>query len=81
MSQNNPQLICRLSDHDRRQGVQRAADGSVSSTEAHAEIMGGPERYIHHGSSLKLVCLLKGATEPPVYVFWYRGERMINYDK
>ncbi|XP_045113693.1 uncharacterized protein LOC123505909 isoform X3 [Portunus trituberculatus] len=49
--------------------------------EAHAEIMGTPERYIHHGSSLKLVCLLKGATEPPVYVFWYRGERMINYDK
>lgn len=48
---------------------------------AHAEIMGGPERYIHHGSSLGLVCLLKGATEPPVYVFWYRGERMINYDK
>ncbi|KAK8721167.1 hypothetical protein OTU49_012901, partial [Cherax quadricarinatus] len=49
--------------------------------EAHAEIVGGPERYIHHGSSLMLVCLLKSATEPPVYVFWYRGERMINYDK
>nr|XP_027227392.1 neurotrimin-like [Penaeus vannamei] len=48
---------------------------------AHAEIHGGPERYIHSGSSLMLVCLLKGATEPPVYVFWYRGDRMINYDK
>lgn len=61
--------------------VHRAINEPLPPTEAHAEIVGGPERYIHHGSSLKLVCLLKEATEPPVYVFWYRGERMINYDK
>jgi hypothetical protein len=27
------------------------------------------------------VCTLRQSTEPPVYVFWYHEERMINYDK
>ncbi|XP_068220444.1 opioid-binding protein/cell adhesion molecule homolog [Palaemon carinicauda] len=54
---------------------------NLSVVEAHAEIIGGTERFIHSGSSLMLVCLLKGATEPPTFVFWYRGDRMINYDK
>ncbi|XP_076038150.1 limbic system-associated membrane protein-like [Oratosquilla oratoria] len=49
--------------------------------EAHSEIAGGPDRYIHTGSALRLACLMRKMTEPPVYVFWYREDRMINYDK
>ncbi|XP_049964585.1 uncharacterized protein LOC126485023 [Schistocerca serialis cubense] len=48
--------------------------------EAHAELLGGPDKLVKRGSALRLVCALRGATEPPVYVFWYHGGRMVNYD-
>ncbi|PSN44261.1 hypothetical protein C0J52_24562 [Blattella germanica] len=48
--------------------------------EARAEILGGPDKFVKSGSSLRLTCLLKKSTEPPVYVFWYHESRMINYD-
>ncbi|XP_069672048.1 lachesin-like [Periplaneta americana] len=49
--------------------------------EAAAEILGAPDLHIKSGSTLRLVCTLKQSTEPPVYVFWYHEDRMINYDK
>ncbi|XP_044735150.1 matrix-remodeling-associated protein 5-like [Chrysoperla carnea] len=49
-------------------------------TEATAEILGSPDLHIKSGSTLKLVCTLRQSTEPPVYVFWYHEDRMINYD-
>lgn len=49
--------------------------------EATAEITGAPDLHIKSGSILNLVCALKQSTEAPTYVFWYHGERMINYDK
>ncbi|XP_023705892.1 uncharacterized protein LOC111863630 [Cryptotermes secundus] len=49
--------------------------------EAAAEILGAPDLHIKSGSKLRLVCTLRQSTEPPVYVFWYHEERMINYDK
>ncbi|XP_046399299.1 uncharacterized protein LOC124165818 [Ischnura elegans] len=48
--------------------------------EARAEILGGPDKHVKSGSALRLTCLLRRSTEPPVYVFWYRDDRMINYD-
>ncbi|XP_071439789.1 zwei Ig domain protein zig-8-like isoform X2 [Hetaerina americana] len=48
--------------------------------EAQAEILGGPDKHVKSGSSLRLTCLLRRSTEPPVYIFWYRDDRMINYD-
>lgn len=41
--------------------------------------MGGPEKYMTVGSSLRLVCVLRDHTQPPSYVFWYHDDRMINY--
>ncbi|KAJ4434705.1 hypothetical protein ANN_23273 [Periplaneta americana] len=49
-------------------------------SEARAEILGGPDKFVKSGSSLRLTCVLKKSTEPPVYVFWYHESRMINYD-
>ena len=49
-------------------------------SEARAEILGGPDKFVKSGSSLRLTCLLKKSTEPPAYVFWYHENRMINYD-
>lgn len=47
---------------------------------AAAEILGAPDLHIKSGSTLRLVCTLRQSTEPPVYVFWYHENRMINYD-
>lgn len=48
--------------------------------EARAEISGPAEKYLKPGSGLKLQCTVLQSTEPPVYVFWYHNNRMINYD-
>ncbi|RZF43606.1 hypothetical protein LSTR_LSTR009409 [Laodelphax striatellus] len=48
--------------------------------EARAEIVGGPDKIVKSGSTLKLTCLLRSTTEPPSFVFWYHESRMINYD-
>ncbi|KDR21278.1 IgLON family member 5, partial [Zootermopsis nevadensis] len=48
--------------------------------EARAEISGPAEKYLKLGSTLSLQCTLVSSTEPPVYVFWYHNNRMINYD-
>lgn len=47
--------------------------------EATSEVLGGPEKYVRVGSSLRLVCVLKDNTQPPAYVFWYHGPHMINF--
>nr|XP_045616478.1 opioid-binding protein/cell adhesion molecule homolog [Procambarus clarkii] len=52
---------------------------SLHVLEATAEILGGPEKYMTVGSSLRLVCVLRDHTQPPSYVFWYHDDRMINY--
>ncbi|XP_021695569.1 uncharacterized protein LOC5567816 [Aedes aegypti] len=49
--------------------------------EAVAEILEAPDLHIDEGSTLRLECKLKRATESPLYVFWYHEERMVNYDQ
>lgn len=48
--------------------------------EARADISGPPEKYLKLGSPLRLGCKLMQSTEPPIFVFWYHNNRMINYD-
>lgn len=45
-----------------------------------ASIIGAPDYYIKSGSTINLTCTITQSPEPPVYVFWYHNERMINYD-
>lgn len=52
----------------------------LNITEAYSVIPGGPDLHVKQGSSLRLECQLMAATESPSYMFWFRGERMINYD-
>ncbi|KAG8225504.1 hypothetical protein J437_LFUL005930 [Ladona fulva] len=54
---------------------------SLCDTEARAEIIGAPDLHLKSGSTLRLSCVLRQSTEPPVYVFWYHDDRMINYDR
>ncbi|EDS42745.1 defective proboscis extension response [Culex quinquefasciatus] len=48
---------------------------------AAAEILEAPDLHIDEGSTLRLECKLKRATESPLYVFWYHEDRMVNYDQ
>ncbi|XP_025153859.1 uncharacterized protein LOC105189358 isoform X1 [Harpegnathos saltator] len=52
----------------------------LNTTEAYSMIPGGPDLHVKQGSSLRLECQLMAATELPSYIFWYRENRMINYD-
>lgn len=49
-------------------------------TEARAEIVGRPIRYLTPGSTLKLMCKIVQNTEASAFIFWYHDNRMINYD-
>ncbi|KAG7197224.1 hypothetical protein KM043_018351 [Ampulex compressa] len=53
----------------------------LNITEAYSIIPGAPDLHVKQGSSLRLECQLVAATESPQYVFWYRQDRMINYDE
>lgn len=49
--------------------------------EAVADIVGAPDLHIDEGSTLRLECKLKQATEYPDYVFWYHEHSMVNFDQ
>ncbi|XP_015593613.1 neural cell adhesion molecule 2 [Cephus cinctus] len=66
---------CQVATHPVQQYFAR-----LQITEAYSVIPGAPDLHVKQGSSLRLECHLMAATEPPVYVFWYRQGRMINYD-
>lgn len=42
----------------------------VHCAEAVADILGAPDLHIDEGSTLRLECRLKRATENPAFVFW-----------
>eukprot|EP00095_Tigriopus_kingsejongensis_P011330 maker-scaffold195_size270011-snap-gene-1.16 protein:Tk11330 transcript:maker-scaffold195_size270011-snap-gene-1.16-mRNA-1 annotation:"hypothetical protein KGM_18218" len=46
-----------------------------------AVIMGSSEFHLDRGSTLSLSCTVKQATTDTQFVFWYHGNRMINYDR
>lgn len=48
--------------------------------EAVADIIGAPDIHVDEGSTLRLECRLRRATENPAFVFWYHNTRMVNYD-
>ncbi|XP_014232002.1 neural cell adhesion molecule 2-like isoform X1 [Trichogramma pretiosum] len=66
---------CQVASHPVQQYFVR-----LRVTEAYSVIPGAPDLHVKQGSNLRLECQLMLATEAPVYVFWYRNSRMINYD-
>ncbi|KAG8201003.1 hypothetical protein JTE90_021465 [Oedothorax gibbosus] len=45
-----------------------------------SSIREAPDLYVKTGSSINLTCVISQSPEPPVFVFWYHNDRMINYD-
>ncbi|XP_028159628.1 neurotrimin-like [Ostrinia furnacalis] len=44
-----------------------------------AEILSGPELFVRAGSDINLTCVAKHAPDPPSFIYWYRGEQVVNY--
>ncbi|XP_068215786.1 uncharacterized protein [Palaemon carinicauda] len=53
---------------------------TLKVVEARAVIHGGPEVHIHTGNRLRLHCSVQQATEPPVFIFWFHNNSMVNYE-
>ncbi|CAG0891469.1 unnamed protein product [Darwinula stevensoni] len=48
--------------------------------EAEAEITGGRDQvHVMSGSKLELTCVLRQATQSPEFLFWYRGDTLLNF--
>ncbi|XP_047501778.1 uncharacterized protein LOC125047548 [Penaeus chinensis] len=45
-----------------------------------AEIINGPEIFVHRGSLINLTCIVTHGTELPVYVYWYHHNKVIDYE-
>ncbi|XP_076352845.1 zwei Ig domain protein zig-8-like isoform X2 [Tachypleus tridentatus] len=45
-----------------------------------ATIAGAPDLHFDSGSTINLTCIIKHSPSPPVFVFWYHGDNLINYD-
>lgn len=51
-----------------------------SPTEPQVNILGGPDLAVRLGSTINLTCIISQSADQLQYIFWYRDERMINYD-
>ncbi|XP_071039379.1 uncharacterized protein [Parasteatoda tepidariorum] len=47
---------------------------------AEAKVLEGPALYIQSGSTINLTCIVKEYAVPPIYVFWYHDDQMIDYE-
>lgn len=41
------------------------------------ELIGDTNRYVKEGSKVTLHCIVSGALDPPLYIFWYHGIQQI----
>ncbi|KAA0189598.1 hypothetical protein HAZT_HAZT001841, partial [Hyalella azteca] len=44
-----------------------------------AEMIGGREVFLDHGSTLNLTCLIHYSPSPPEFVLWYHRDKLVNY--
>ncbi|KAL7035831.1 hypothetical protein ACKWTF_008580 [Chironomus riparius] len=46
-----------------------------------AKIHGNPELYIKSGNDINLTCTTSHVTNPPSFIYWYKGGRVVNYSQ
>ncbi|RWS29166.1 Neurotrimin-like protein [Leptotrombidium deliense] len=47
----------------------------------YAGMVGSPDdMFVRAGSVINLTCVISRSPDPPAFVFWYRNDRMINFD-
>ncbi|KAK8723210.1 hypothetical protein OTU49_011911, partial [Cherax quadricarinatus] len=45
-----------------------------------AEVVHGPEIFVHRGSLINLTCVVTHGTQRPVYVYWYHHNKVLDYE-
>ncbi|XP_071543597.1 LOW QUALITY PROTEIN: uncharacterized protein [Panulirus ornatus] len=45
-----------------------------------AEVVNGPEIFVHRGSLINLTCVVTHGTQRPVYVYWYHHNKVLDYE-
>ncbi len=48
-------------------------------TDSRARIHESPDLHLEKGSRLSLSCSVSDPSAPPSYVYWYRGDTVLNY--
>ncbi|XP_076624931.1 protein amalgam isoform X1 [Colletes latitarsis] len=54
---------------------------NLSVVVSKAEISGNSELYIKSGSDINLTCIVLQTPEPPSFIYWYKGDHVINYSQ
>ncbi|XP_076294008.1 opioid-binding protein/cell adhesion molecule homolog isoform X2 [Lasioglossum baleicum] len=54
---------------------------NLSVVVSKAKINGNSELYIKSGSDINLTCVVLQTPEPPSFIYWYKGDHVINYSQ
>ncbi|KAK9306672.1 hypothetical protein QLX08_002747 [Tetragonisca angustula] len=54
---------------------------NLSVVVSKAKINGNSELYIKSGSDINLTCIVLQTPEPPSFIYWYKGDHVINYSQ
>lgn len=46
-----------------------------------AKILGNQELYVKSGSDINLTCIASQISNPPSFIYWYKGGRVVNYSQ
>lgn len=49
------------------------------TTEAQSQIKEGKKIVAESGSSVNMTCIIDQTTSPPLFVYWYRNDNVLNY--
>ncbi|XP_068984558.1 uncharacterized protein [Bombus flavifrons] len=54
---------------------------NLSVVVSKAKINGNSELYIKSGSDINLTCIVLQTPEPPSFIYWYKGDHVVNYSQ
>ncbi|XP_050714971.1 uncharacterized protein LOC126997800 [Eriocheir sinensis] len=53
----------------------------LAVVEPETAIVGGPDVYLNTGSQLALTCTVRFSPEPPAFILWYHGDKLVSYER
>lgn len=54
---------------------------STTTTVSKAKILGNHELFVKTGSDINLTCIASQISNPPSFIYWYKGGRVVNYSQ
>lgn len=69
---------CQISYHDDTEKKLKMPF-TLQVLESRAKILGSHDLYMKEGSEVELSCKVVDSPGPPAYIYWYKGEEVINY--